>query len=234
MAGAIALVGSGEYLPHMEALERELVVQGQQNGKAATFVQLATAAGRESKERLEYWQNLGATAAARIGIEPVFLPIFDSAAANDSAHLAAIENAGLIYLSGGDPHYLARVLVGSLAGKAIVNSWESGASLAGCSAGAMALGSSVPEVFSLRKSNVNGLGVSGNFQVLPHYDRYFGWASDRVVKFVSGLGNSAVVLGIDEDTALVRTTSEWQVFGRGQVHCLSEDPIRILRAGDFY
>jgi cyanophycinase-like exopeptidase len=234
MAGAIALVGSGEYLPHMESLERDLVAAGHKNGKSPTFVQLATAAGRESAERLQYWKDLGAKAAQRIGVESVFLPIFDSQSANQTEYLDAIENAGLIYLSGGDPNYLARVLVGSQAGRAILQAWESGSSLAGCSAGAMAMGSTVPEIFSLRKSNLNGLGVSGDFQVLPHYDRYFGWASDKVVKFVSGLSNSAVVIGIDEDTALFRVDSAWEVFGRGQVHCLSEAPIRVLQSGDRY
>lgn len=234
MAGGLALVGSGEYLPQMHELELELLRFGQTLGKSATYVQLATAAGKESVDRLKYWQELGETAARRIGVEAIFLPVFDKHAANQLEHLSAIENAGLIYLSGGDPHYLAQVLVGSLVGDAIVDAWQNGSSLAGCSAGAMALGAQVPEVFSLRKSSVQGLGVSEAFQVLPHYDRYFGWASDRVMQFVSQFGGGSAVLGIDEDTALYQAGTDWKVFGKGKVHCLSERPIRVLSAGDSY
>ena len=65
--GALALVGSGEYLPVMQDLESALIQSGIKNGKANTFIQLPTAAGNESTERLKHWQELGEAQARRIG-----------------------------------------------------------------------------------------------------------------------------------------------------------------------
>ena len=58
MNGSLALVGSGEYLPAMAAFEKSLLDDGVANGKAATYVQIPTAAGRESQDSLNYWKNL--------------------------------------------------------------------------------------------------------------------------------------------------------------------------------
>ena len=69
--GRIALVGSGEYLPVMAEFEKELLNKGPSN----RYIQIPTAAGRESQNRLDYWQSLGADQTARIGAEQVFLPI---------------------------------------------------------------------------------------------------------------------------------------------------------------
>src|ERR1700749_4873821 len=64
-----------------------------------------------------------------------------------SADLAAlIDGAGLIYLSGGNPQFLARTLRGTRVWAAIEAAWRSGAALAGCSAGAIALTDWVPAV----------------------------------------------------------------------------------------
>ena len=82
MNGSLALVGSGEYLPAMYSLEKSLIEDGQRNQKAPTFVQIPTAAGRESRDRILYWQELGRVQAHLIGVEQFFLPIFD----RDAAH----------------------------------------------------------------------------------------------------------------------------------------------------
>ena len=52
MNGSLALVGSGEYLPAMTAFEKSLLDDGIKNGKAAKYIQIPTAAGRESDESL--------------------------------------------------------------------------------------------------------------------------------------------------------------------------------------
>ncbi|MFM7985008.1 MAG: peptidase, partial [Candidatus Fonsibacter sp.] len=59
MTGSIALVGSGEYLPQMLEIEKALIEDGIENGKRAIYIQIPTAAGQESNNRLEYWKNLG-------------------------------------------------------------------------------------------------------------------------------------------------------------------------------
>jgi cyanophycinase len=232
--GSIALVGSGEYLPVMQPVESELLRFAIDRGRPNRYVQLATAAGRESPERLKYWQDLGTKAALRIGAEVDFVPVYSREHADNQEFADRILQAGLIYLSGGDPQHLAKSLAGTLVGDAIVQSWREGASLAGCSAGAIALGTTVPHVLQLRPSTTPGLDVATGIHVLPHFDKYFGWAPDRVKSFVAHYGDGDVVLGIDENTALVRHAGDWVVAGSGQVHCLSEKPIRVLQHGDVY
>jgi cyanophycinase len=51
--GSIALVGSGEFLPEMSDLESLLIQDGVRNGKVPRFIQIPTAAGKESPERIK-------------------------------------------------------------------------------------------------------------------------------------------------------------------------------------
>jgi cyanophycinase-like exopeptidase len=111
MNGSLALVGSGEYLPAMAAFEKSLLDDGIKNGKQSAYVQIPTAAGRESQDSLNYWKNLGQQQAKRIGVPPIFLPIYTRDDAFKQEHVDAIKNSALMYMSGGDPHHLAEVLI---------------------------------------------------------------------------------------------------------------------------
>ncbi|MBI3429851.1 MAG: peptidase, partial [Actinobacteria bacterium] len=102
--GAIALVGSGEYLPVMTALEGELLQVAVARGRSPLFLQLPTAAGAESEARLAHWHQLGKEQADRLGVESRSLPLYNRGDAFNEEFLEMIEQAGLIYLSGGDPH----------------------------------------------------------------------------------------------------------------------------------
>ena len=105
--GRLALVGSGEYLPVMQDFERSLL----ELGPSRKYVQLATAAGRESEDRINFWKRIGAEQAERIGAEQVFVPVFTREDAMREDLAAMIDGAGMIYLSGGDPHHLSETLV---------------------------------------------------------------------------------------------------------------------------
>jgi hypothetical protein len=66
MRGTLALVGSGEYLPAMAEFEKSLIKDGEANGHRPRYIQIPTAAGQESAERIEFWKELGATQAERL------------------------------------------------------------------------------------------------------------------------------------------------------------------------
>lgn len=95
--GSLALLGSGEYLPSMQGLEAQLLADGIAHGKRPIFVQLATAAGRESAERLEYWRDLGAQQAMRLGVPVDYLPVYNRDDALDTACASRIQDAALVY-----------------------------------------------------------------------------------------------------------------------------------------
>src|SRR5436190_417466 len=70
--GPVALVGSGEYLPVMEDIERRLIA-----GRPPRFVQLATAAAPEGPGSLGRWHALGRASAERLGVTQVVVPVVD-------------------------------------------------------------------------------------------------------------------------------------------------------------
>ena len=216
-AGAIALVGSGEYSVQMQELETELLHRAISRGKRNTFVQIPTASSHEGDGSREKWKRLGQEQSDRIGSECIYLPIHEREDAFNPDFVDAIKDAGLIYFSGGDPHRVAQIFNGSPLWNEIVTEWKTGTSIAGCSAGAMAFGGTI---MGIRKSHHSeGIGLLTGIEVIPHYDKMLGWLPDRVTAFIANTFSDATLLGIDENTALVHTDA-WRKFGRGNVHIL--------------
>jgi len=232
--GALALVGSGEYLPVMQKLETALLHSGISNGKPNRFLQIPTAAGQESADRLQFWEKLGAEQSRRIGTVQDYLPILNRDDAFNPEYIARVKGAGLIYFSGGDPGYLANCLYETPLWDEIKNNWELGASLAGCSAGAMALSGDVPNFFRMKNVGIPGLNLIPHIRPIPHYNKFFGWIPDSAAKIVMKAPEGTVIIGIDEDTALVTGLDTgtslkeniWQVHGDGGVHILSGAPTK--------
>jgi cyanophycinase len=108
-AGPVALVGSGEFLPVMEPVDAELL-----RGRARRAAIIPTAAALEGDERLAWWLELGRRHYEAMGVEPVPVPVRRRSEADDPALARLVTGAGLVYLSGGDPHHLADTLRGSL------------------------------------------------------------------------------------------------------------------------
>jgi cyanophycinase len=215
--GALALVGSGEYLPEAQLLEAELLRFGISRGKSNTYIQIPTAAGKEGEDRLDFWRQRGADQAARIGCDVKYLPVLSREDAFNEQWIEEIKSAGLIYFSGGDPVHLAEVFADTPMWQAIVQAWREGASLAGCSAGAMAFGG---KIIGIRRSHISaGLNLLPEIEVIPHYDKFLGWLPDRVTAAIVRKDADTALLGIDENTALV-LTDKWRKYGTGKVHIL--------------
>ncbi len=177
------------------------------------YVQLATAAHPDGPERVAYWHDLGRQQAERLGVEQVVVPVGTREEATDPANVALVRGAGLIYLSGGDPHYLSSTLRGTPLAAAIYDEWQAGASLAGCSAGAMAMTSWIPSLRHPRQGATEGLGWLPHLRVIPHFDYFERFVPDAVTRFLSGPPGTTLV-GIDEETALVGDGRAWTVWGR--------------------
>jgi cyanophycinase len=227
--GPLALVGSGEYLPVMAAVEAMLLA-----GRAPRYVQIPTAAAPEGAHSLQRWLNLGAAQADRLGVEQVPVVARDRAEADAPELAALVEGAGLVYLSGGSPAFLAQTLRGSRLFAAIVAAWQSGTALAGCSAGAIALTGWVPSFRALDRDPDPGLGILPNIRVLPHFDKMLGWGPDLLTRAVLRPPAGTIVIGIDEETAIVDMTGAgrtWQVHGRQEAWVLSDGKRRGFAAG---
>ena len=208
--GPIALVGSGEFLPVMEAVDAALL-----EGRPPKAVFLPTAAGLEGPERVDYWVELGVEHYSRLGAEPVPLRVLNRPEAEDPANAAPLSGAGLVYLSGGNPGYLADTLRDTAVLDAVLAAWRAGAALAGCSAGACAL---TAVAIDTRHGAVRpGLAVVPELVVLPHFDQIERWRPGVVDQRLSELAPGQTLVGIDEETALVSSEAGWRVEGARRV-----------------
>ena len=226
--GAFALVGSGEYLPGMAELEGELLRSGVERGRKNRYVQLPLAAGRESIDRRRYWEELGAAQAERLNAEQIYLPVHTREDAMREELATLIDGAGLIYISGGDPSYLATSLIGTPVWAAIERNWRLGGALAGCSAGAMALSGDIPNFRKQSAVGTPGLNLLPTVRTIPHYNKFFGWIPDAAAKLMVRAPEGVSVIGVDEMTAAVAgldpqtsyETLSFVVHGLGGVHVL--------------
>jgi len=177
---------------------------------------------------------LGAEQAGKIGVESIFLPIYDRDGANNQEYADQIRDSALVYFSGGDPHYLADSLIDTPVWKAVYENYLSGGSIAGCSAGAMVLSSHIPN-FRLSKSEPTvGLNLIPQIRVIPHFDKFFKWIPESAAKILLNIPSDGILIGIDELTALTKRSDSntWQVSGKAKVHLLKGVAEQQLVAGD--
>jgi cyanophycinase len=203
----LALVGSGEYLPGMEAVDRELIARLPGDPRV---VCLPTAAGTEGPERIQYWMDLGQEHFTRLGAPVESLPVTDRSSAEDSALAEKIAAANFVYLSGGKPAYLRDTLAGSRAWAAIEAVLAKGGLLAGCSAGAMILG----EKFFGRMGWKEGFNFLPGTTIVPHFDEM---PQGMLGPLRLTIDKRLTLLGVEGYTALVKDGDQYEVLGRGGV-----------------
>ena len=222
MNGLIALVGSGEYLAVMDNVDRHLLDSLNLNGRKPRVVCLPTAAGREGDASVNRWSSMGIEHFQKLGAEVSALRIIDRASADDVQWEALLEEADLVYFSGGDPGYLHQTLNGSRAWRAARRAWERGAVYAGCSAGAMILAKRMPS-FRLAGTQA-GFGLLPAMFIVPHFDAIPGIWKPIVFALQKQLKKGEIMIGVDENTALVgRLGGEWSVMGQGKVHIFTRE-----------
>jgi cyanophycinase len=210
MPGVLALVGGDEFNPGNEEQDRIL-------SEAATpgpaFVVPTAAARQDPQASVQH-----ATAWFRqFGLELQDLPVLKRTDANSKELADLARTGGFFYLVGGDPGLVAQVLRSSRVWSAIFEAWTEGASLAGSSAGAMALCShsliraTWPKRFTRRPTEALGL-VPGT-AVLPHFETF----GHRWIESAERELPGTTLLGIDERSAAVWMRDEWRAYGPGSV-----------------
>jgi cyanophycinase len=161
------------------------------------------------------------------------LRVRTAAEARDADTAAQAAEAGLIYLAGGDPGLVVKLLSRSAVWAAVVAAWRRGAALAGSSAGAMALcrWTLVRERWPVHSSRrwADALGLVPGCAVAPHFDTFGeGWLPSAQAARPDG----AVIAGIDERTAAVFHDGRWRVAGPGRVSLAAGDRRDVFSAGE--
>jgi cyanophycinase len=210
MPGVLALVGGDEFNPGNEEQDR-ILASAAKPGPA--FV-VPTAAARQGPEQAVAHATAWFT---QFGLELQELPVLKRTDANSKELAALARTGGFFYLVGGDPGLVAQVLRASRVWNAIFEAWRGGSSLAGSSAGAMALCShsliraTWPKRFTRRPTEA--LGLVPETAVLPHFETFGHKWIESAERELPG----ATLLGIDERSAAVWTGDEWRAYGPGSV-----------------
>ncbi len=200
--------------------------------RAPRVVCLPTAAGREGERSWGRWMRMGEEHFKRLGADVRSLPIIDRASADDPQFESALESADLIYFSGGDPNHLFRTLDGSRAWLAAQKAWARGAAYAGCSAGAMILGKSMPDFRRVGFGTLDAFGIVPAAYILPHFDSIPAIWKPFIIALTRRLPDGEIMIGVDEETALIgKVGGEWQVHGRQTVSLFTRDEKRFFAAG---
>jgi len=234
MNGLIALVGSGEYLPVMDEVDRYLLAHCGAQARSPRVVCLPTAAGQEGQASWGRWLQMGEQHFRRLSADVSALPIIDRLSADDPQYDSVLESADLVYFSGGNPLYLFETLTGSRAWEVLQKAWAGGAVYAGCSAGAMILGHEIPYFRSVTFKPVRAFGLLPARMIFPHFDRWKLARAAMLNPLRRRLKTEEYALGVDEETALVGRldSPEWRVLGRQTVSVITPAGVRVYRSGE--
>jgi cyanophycinase len=234
--GPVALVGSGEFLRVMDDTDEAL--SDCLGGAAETRVAvIPTASGLEEPESPARWARMGLEHFTRLGAKVEAVPILNRRDAHNPRMLASLEAANFYYFSGGNPLHLIETMRDTPAWSIIARRHAEGAALAGCSAGAMAICGQTSRFRGLREDErpawTPALGVLPRLIVVPHYDRIASFIGDEAAeRLVRNVPAGAILLGIEEDTALTRVDAAgWRVMGQRRVWVFNADEKAVYEAG---
>jgi cyanophycinase len=222
----IGLVGSGEFTPAMEDIDREILATLPPHPRV---VILPTAAGGEDPDD---WAYRGVEHFTRLGARTVALMVLNWSHAEDPQNVVEVSSADLVYLSGGKPARLLAALEGSPLWSGVLQARRNGGWIVGASAGAMVLGDwtlvhapgsghGTPTTWTI------GLGILQGIAVVPHYDRW-----DEAERLADEIAPSCTVFGIAEDSAVLLDEGHGRALGRGEALIRIGDETRWLVPGD--
>jgi cyanophycinase len=211
-SGTLALIGGGEWGEHHQTLDRRLLALA----GTTDIVVLPTAAAFEHPERVE---EIATRHFAPLGVTTHTLPVLHRRDAENGDTVAAVEQARFVYLADGSPMHLRSVIKSSPLFDAMLTAYRNGAVIAASGAGATVLCD--PMVDPRGGAYTVGLGFVEGVAVFP----YHGSAADHLrQRSVELRPREAVLVGIDEETALVREPGpSWSVAGAGRVTIYAAD-----------
>ena len=212
LRGTLALVGAGEFLDSMRAVDEALL----ERSRGKRVVILPTASAPDGPGVSEHWAEMGVAHFAALGAQAEAVMALDRQGCHLPGNVDAVRKANLVYFSGGKPGYLLSTLIDTPLWQAVVSVLENGGVLAGCSAGAMILGGWIPGRESLASLSIwrRAFGLLPTTVIMPHFDEIPRWVTGPLSWLRP---RRSTVLGIDGGTALIGREASWEVRGKGRV-----------------
>jgi cyanophycinase len=203
-SGTVALVGGDEWTAPCKVFDTRLL----ELARTDEVCVLAAAAAFEHPDRAverarKYFEGLGAKVKA--------LDVLNRRDAEADVNVSAVRVAKFVYVADGSPLHLRSVLKGSAFYDAIVYAYGRGAVVA--ASGASATVFCDPMVDPRGGAYTVGLGLVPGLAIFPYHGTTAEHLRERSVDL---LAPGAVLVGVDEQTALVRAGSgAWEVMGKG-------------------
>jgi len=210
-----AFLGAGEFEQWHGEVDLRLL-----DGRDGRALVLATASAREGEAVFDGWVTKGLAHYEALGV-PAHAPALRTRAdADDPSVVGALDDAALVFFSGGNPAYLASVLAGSLFWEVLQRRVAEGATAyAGCSAGVAVLSDPTFDSDADDPEQIwkPGLGYFPEVLFAPHWDVVEDWIPGAHEFIAASAPPGGSLIAIDEDTAIVGDGTSWDVVGRGQV-----------------
>ena len=224
------LMGSGEFEPWSAEIERAAL-----DGRSGPVAVLPTASSTEGDTAFDRWGRMAHDHYASMAVQARVLPVKSREDAEDEANARALDDASMIFFSGGKPAHLASTILGTRLWHAMQAALDRGAVYAGCSAGALIASQSREQ----RRERGTKTGWVFGLGLVPHVS--FGVHWDKV-KVIPGLRSFVMTripkgswfVGLDERTAILGDGIAWRVFGVGGVMVRHAGGTNVYRTGDTF
>lgn len=230
--GPLGIWGSGEFLPWSAEPDR-ILLEAAATGDGSVAV-VSTASAPEGDEVFDGWTSMGVAHYESLGVKAFAVPLKTRTDATLPEVCALLLRASYIYLSGGNPAYLANTLRDTPFWETVLERRAAGAALAGCSAGACALGEQAPDPTASMSEDFNsaGLGVVPGTVFGAHWNMLDTYLPGLTEIIRGAVTDEQMLVGVDEDTAMLCLDGQtWRVVGEGSVVLYRPDQPETLRAG---
>jgi cyanophycinase len=236
VTGTFALLGSGEFEPWSR--EVDAWVRGRARGDGPVLL-LPTASAPEGPEVFASWAAKGRAHFEDAGIPVQVLDVRTREDAGRPDVVEQVLGASVLYVSGGNPSFLAATFAATAGWAAVTGAIDRGLAYVGCSAGVACLtevtyDSAAEDLTDVETAYKPGLGYVRGAMFGPHWDALEGWFPGATEAILSTVPAERTFIGIDEETAMVGDGTSWQVLGRGGIHVRSGEVWAHHASGDAF
>jgi cyanophycinase len=230
---AFALLGAGEFQPWHDEVDRWLLARDGVHGRVLV---LPTASAPEGDEVFDRWGGMGLAHYARLGQDVEVVPLKTPEDARRPELVHELDEASIVFFSGGNPAYLARVLRDSPFADAMFERMHDGLAFAGCSAGVACLAERTfdSDTTDVERMFAPGLGYVRKALFGPHWDIVDTWIPGATELIAGSVPPGETFVGIDERTAMAGDGCAWTVHGEGRVHVRRDAAWSRYRAGEAF
>lgn len=209
-----ALLGAGEFEDWHASIDRELL------GSGGRVLVAPVASAPEGDDVFASWAAKGLDHYGRLGVPAQVLPVKTREDAVRPDVVAMLEDASLIFFSGGNPWYVVQTLRDTPLCRRLWDRLDDGLAYAGCSAGVACL---TERTFDSDTDDLDevfkpGLAYTRGVLFGPHWDVLDDWVPGARDAIVASLPDGEALVGLDERTAIVGDGEVWTVRGSAGVH----------------